>query len=282
MSRQLFVNIGNFTASTSFADAIAGNATPVVNVFDVDNIAGGSLDLTEPCEAKRIQIVQRPKPNEAPVLSGIINLSDVKETVSKAYVAPVAQVTTVTTATGTGEAVIRVVNLRDYKPHPRITASVMLDGKTKAQITDAFVKALNKQFPKFVTASKDGSDNLVLTGNIGVSFMTATELNASGFTITATATPNLGSGTAEHLKKLESESQGLGENFTNRIYLPITPPSYVDPALTYDMHKILVKTTTTPNISKGHQYLEVTIAAAAGNTGIDLPVFFGFEEPSGT
>jgi hypothetical protein len=279
MSRQLLVNHGNVNTAgdITWANAVAGNAVPIVTAFDVDAIGDDSLDLTAPFEGKRVQFVQRPAVGESPILSPIIEKSQVEKVVKKAYEAPVAQVTTVVPATGTGYAIIRIVDAsQGFKPHQRLTATVNITGKTKEQITDAFVLEINNKNPKFVTASKTGTD-ITLTGGIFTSFQTITDDSAVGWTITATTTPKAGSGSLAQVKQLESESQGLNASYMNRIYLPTAPPSYVGAGgsvTTYDLYTILVRTNTTPNISSANKYLELTIAAGAGNTGIDLEEFF--------
>ncbi|MEX0596192.1 MAG: hypothetical protein WD512_06790, partial [Candidatus Paceibacterota bacterium] len=192
---------------------------------------------------------------------------------------PVAQVTTVTPATGTGEAIVRVVRADlGYQPHERVTSSVTITGKTKAEITDAFVTLINGDNQDFVTASKDGSDNLALTGAIGTSFETSTDELASTWTIAATTTPEPGTGTSAQVANLEEIA--YGGNYINRIYLPITPPSYVVDGETYDLFTILVRTNTTPNISKSNKYLELRLAVQATASGIDLPEFFFGVVPS--
>jgi len=280
MSKQLFIN--NATAVPAAAQGTT-NPSAVdearIAAFDADDFASGTLDLTAPFEGKHVQFVQGGEGENDSIISSIINLKDVEGVYEKPYAAPSAQATTVVPATGEGTATVRVVETSaGFKPHKRVTVSVSLDGKSKAQITDAFVEQFEEHYPKFVTATNGASDNLVLTGDIGVSFETSLDDEAEDWDVSSVA-PDFGSGTAEHIANLEQVA--YGGNYPNRIYLPIKPPSYAEDS-TYDLFTIKVKTSTTSNIGgPGQEYQEIILAVQATATGIDLPVFFGFEEPSG-
>lgn len=280
MSRQLFIN-----NATAVPAAAVGTTNPSavaearIAAFDVDDFAGGTLDLTAPFEGKHLQFVQGGKGDNDSVISSIINIKDVEGVYERPYVAPTAQATTVVPETGTGTATVRIVQTNaGFKPHKRVTISIVLDGKSKAQITDAFVEQFNSNEPQFVTATNGASDNLVLTADLGVSFETALDDSAEDWASPTSVAPNFGSGTAEHVANMEEIA--YGGNFTNRIYLPIHPSSYAADS-TYDLFTIKVKTNTTSNIGgPGQEYQELTLAVQATATGIDLPVFFGFEEPA--
>ena len=285
MSRQLFINNAN---------AIPGADTNVVNpadvaearvaLFDVDDFAGGTLDPTSLTSAKRVQIVQGGANENDAIISSIINVDDVVEVVEKDYVAPVAQVTTVTAETGTGFASIVVVRA-DGSPRPqgRLTAEVKLDGKTAAAIATEFATQLNKQFPDFVTVTTNAAD-IVITANLNVegavangivAFDTALDGEASNWTKAATTAAKGGTGTGAQVRALEEVAKG--SNYLNRIYLPIAPPFYANTSSNYKLITLKVKTNTTPNIARSNMYQEITIALVTGGTvdGIDLNTFFG-------
>lgn len=272
MSKQLFIN-----NATAVPAAAAGNTNPSdiaearVAAFNADDFSSGTLDLTSAFTGDRVQFVQGGKGDNDAIISSIIEMDDVVEVVERAYVAPTAQATTITPATGTGTATIRVVKTSDgFQPQERVSINVQLDGKTDAQIVDDFVAQFNSA-QSFLTAS-NSADELVLTGDIGVAFETALDDEASDWETDVTA-PNFGSGSAEHIANLEEIA--YGGNYTNRIYLPIKPESYAADS-TYDLFTVRVKTNTTPNIGgPGQKYQEIIIAVQATATGIDLPTFFG-------
>lgn len=280
MSRQILFN--NATAVPAAAGGVNDPfeiAEARVAAFNPEDYGSGTLDLTAPYDGKYVEFAQGAAEGDTPVRTSLINVDDVVEVFSRPYVAPIAQVTTVVPETGTGEATVRVVEVSaGFKPHKRVTITVKLDGKTKAQITDDFVAQFNANSPKFITASNGASDNLVLTGNIGVSFETSTDMEAAAWTITSTAAPNFGSGTAEHAKILEEQAWGQHANYTNRINLPIPPVSYAANS-TYDLFIIRVKTNTTRNVGGlAQKHQDIYIAVQATATGIDLEEFFFGEE----
>lgn len=271
--RQLLIN--NATAVPA-ASGTVNDPTEVaearVAAFNPEDYASGSLNLSLAYTGDTVEFVQGGKAGEEPLRTSLINVKDVVAVHEKTYVAPTAQVSTITPATGTGTATVRVVKVSNgYQPHERITIDVVLDGKTATQIVDDFVAQFNAQSPNFVTAANN-TDELELTGDLGISFETSLDNEAADWAIAAVA-PNFGTGTSEMLKNMEEFA--YGGNFTNRIYLPVNPPSYVVDGETYDLFTIQVKTNTTPNISKANEFQEITIAVQATATGIDLPTFFG-------
>jgi len=282
MSRQVLFNNANAVpaASGSVNDPFEVDAARVV-AFNPEDYASGTLDLTSKYDGEYVEFVQGAQEGDTPVRTSLIKVSDVEKVIETDYTAPVAQVTTVTPATGEDDATVRVVQVNTgFKPHPRVTISIDITDKTKEQITDAFVAEFNANSPQFVTASKDGSDNLVFTGDIGVSFETSTDASASGWDITSTTTPDFGSGTYDHVKKLEEQAWGQHANYTQRINLPIPPVSYAENK-NYDLYTFLVRTNTTRNIGGlAQKYQEITVAVENASTGIDLAVFFGFEDAS--
>lgn len=277
MSKQLLVNNANAVpaaaaGTTSPADVAEGT----IAAFDADNFAGGTLDLTALATAENIVFVQGAGAEDDPIMSQVFKVSDItpERLNERAYVAPVAQVTTITPATGSGVAYVRVVRVdTGFKPFERITVETKIDDKTLPQIAQDLADKINKARPNFVTASVDTND-LVITGDIGVSFETQTDEEAEGWTIAATA-PNFGSGTYAQLKNIEEVA--YGGNYTNRIYLPVAPPSYVQNT-NYDLFTIRIPTNTTPNISSANKYKDLILAVHNVASGIDLPVFFGHEE----
>lgn len=281
MSRQLLIN--NATAVPAAAAGVTDPSEVAegrIAAFNADAFADGTLALDAPLTdvnglltVERLVFVQGAASGEEPLISPVFNVRDIKESQvsSKAYVAPVAQVSTVTAATGSGVAYVRVVKVSDgYKPHQRITVEVDLTDKTAADIATELSTKINKAKPSFVTATT-GTADLILTADIGVSFETSLDGSAEGWTLVATTAPNFGSGTAAHIAALEEEA--FGANFTNRIYLPVSPVKYAADD-TYDLFTILIPTNTTPNISNSNKYHELRLAVAATATAIDLSDFF--------
>ena len=281
MSRQILFN--NATAVPAASGSVNNPfevAEARIAAFNPEDYASGTLDLTAAYDGEFVEFVQGGKSGHPPVRTSLIKVSDVEYVKEAAYAAPVAQVTTIVPATGTGIATVRAVQVnRGFKPFPKFSTDVTITGKTKAQITDAFVALINARSPKFLTASKGGSDNLVLTADLGVSFETGLDGLATAWGISATA-PNFGSGTAEQVKAFEEQAWGQHANYTQRIYLPVPPQSYAASA-NYDLHVIRVRTTTTRNIGGlAQKYQDIYFAIQTSATGIDLPVFFGFEDAS--
>lgn len=277
MSKQLLVNNAN-----AVPGAAAGVTSPAdvpdgrIAAFDPDNFAGGTLDLTlnQP-DLEKIVFVQG---GDSPIISPVFKLEDIKPTQinEQEYVAPVAQVTTVTPEAGTGFAYVRVVQVSEgYRPHERITVEVKLDNKTPAEIATELANKINNARPNFVSAAENAG-TLVITGELETSFETQTDEEAEGWAIAATTTPNFGTGTSAHVKAIEELA--YGGNYTNRIYLPVTPDSYVVDGETYDLFTIRVPTNTTPNISSANKYLDIILAVQATATGINLPAVFNHED----
>ena len=279
MSKQILIN--NATA----VPAASGSVNTPFEVaearivgFNPEDYASGSLDLSAAYTEDYVEFVQGAKSGEVPVRTSLIKVSDVEFVKEVAYVAPVAQVTTIVPATGTGVATVRAIQVdRGFKPFPKVSADVTITGKTKAQITDAFVALINAKSPKFLTASKGGSDNLVLTADLGVSFESALDGLASTWGISATA-PNFGSGTPAHVKAIEEQAWAQHANYTQRVSFPVPPQSYAATA-NYDLYVIRVRTNTTRNIGGlAQKYQDIYFAIQTSATGIDLPFFFGFED----
>ena len=270
-----------FNNATAFAAADGADLSPTmvpdgrVAAFNADNYAAGTLSLTAPLAdtgVKRVQFVQGVPAGKSPVMSSVIEVKDVEKVFTKAYVAPVAQVTTVTTGVAAGTVIVRVIRTdAGFKPHERVTVEVNGTGLTDAQLTDALVAKLNAARPRFYTASNAG-DNLAITADIHVSFQTALDGLASDWAITASTTPTFGSGTPAQVAEIEKYAYGA--NFQNRIYLPVNPDSYAA-NLNYALHQIFYKTNTTANISNSNEFHQLILAGQHASTGIDLAVMFG-------
>lgn len=274
MSRQILFNEGNVPNGTTWANAVVGNAVPLVNCFNVDNI-GTSLNLANaiPAGVQRIQFTQRPKVGETPVLSQVINVKDVHSVKKTDYAAPVAQVTTVTPVVGTGNVRLKITKVSTgFRPDESFSVVVDITGLADATaIGNAFRSAINAHKKNdFIVAS--GTTTLILTASLGVSFSTAIE--GAVWAIAATTSPNFGSGTFAQVSNVEKESIARG-GFYYQTYLPVQPPTYANDTKTYDLYVLQIKTTTTPNISVGHEYYDLYIAVEAGGTGINLNTFFG-------
>jgi hypothetical protein len=273
MRQILFNNSTTVPGATAFGSLAAGR----VYAFDANNM-GTSLPLDEATNAKEVIFVQGGV-NGKHIFSAPIKVADVKSVKGTTYSAPTAQATTLTpnftSTVPAGEGTIRVVRVdAGFKPHERVTATVKFTGKTRQQIVDAFVALINKQYPRFVTASRGSSadsSTLILTGDLRVSFETSKEDLAAGFTLSVVA-PSFGTGTAADVAEMEEIAWGA--NVLNRIYLAVFPERYAQNA-NYDLHQFEFKTSTTPNISKANEYGEITIAVTTTGAPLNLPKFFG-------
>lgn len=278
MSKTLFIN--NATAVPAASTSITSPADVAearIAAFNADDFSTGTLDLNAPIPegVKRVVFVQG---GEQPIISSIVNVEDVKEVSKRAYVAPTPQVTTVTVEEGERVAELKIVKVSDgYEPNQTMYADVIIDGKTADEIAAEFAAKLNAISPSFATVTASTAD-IVITGDTGVSFETALDGEAAGWTISATA-PNFGSGTSEQIKNIEEVA--WGGNYPNRIYFPLPPKSYVENS-NYDVNTVLVRTNTTANISKSNKYQELIFAVQTAQSGIDLEkFFFGKEEAGG-
>lgn len=278
MSKILLVNNNAAVFGVTNPVTTDPSAVPSARVaaFNADNFGAGTLNLAIASTAEKVVFVQG---GETPIFSPVFNVADIKASqVNEAvYAAPVNQVTTVTvdvSTENTGTAVLRVVRAdAGFMPHERVTVETDVEGKTATQVATALAAAINNDPQTFVSAAGSGA-NIVLTGTSGnISFETSLDEFTSDWTIAATTAPNIGNGTSDHVSAIEQLA--YGGNYTNRIYLPVTPPSYVVAGSTYDLHTVRIPTNTTPNISSANAYVQLIIATTAGATGIDLPTFFG-------
>lgn len=292
MSRQILFNNSTTVAAgddtlTNPADVPEGE----VALFDADDFGRGTFDLDGANDGdaghgiENGVFVQGGKDDNETIFSPVFAFDEIKQKQvdEQDYIAPTEQETTITAETGEGFATLRFIRADGSpKPHERITVEVELDDKTAEEIAEEFVDLINASEPDFVTAEQD-TDDIVVTANTDskraydseglVAFQTATDGEASGWTVEVTQDPNFGSGTPLHVANLEEIS--YGGNYPNRIYLPVTPPSYAEDE-NYDLYTILIPTNTTPNISKANKYHQLVIAVHEGGTGIDLDeLFFG-------
>jgi len=279
MSRQILFNNANAVPAGGGVDSVALEDIAEARVygFDADNFGDESLNLdaAAPAGVKRVVFAQGVRTGESTIFTSQINIEDVEDVTRTNYVAPVPQVTTVTAEEAEGFATVKVIEASaGFKPHRRVTATIKATGLTAAQIATALAEQLNAQSPRFFTATTSTAD-LIITGDAGVSFETALDDEAQDWTVVATTTPNFGTGTYDHVKILEETAWGQQGNFLNRTYLPVSPPSYAVPGGAYDLITVRVRTNTTPNISIGNQFQEITFAVLATGTGIDLATFFG-------
>lgn len=284
MSKQLLVNndstflngiVDTDAAGTGGEDIFSPTDVPEARVvaFNADYFSAGILNLEEPVPegVENVIFVQGAAEGEDPIMSHVFKASDIEDLNERAYEAPVAQVTTVVPETGTGFAYVRVVRVdAGFKPHERITVESKLDDKSLAEIAEDLANKINKARPNFVEASVDGN-NLVITGDLETSFETQTDEEAEGWDVTSTA-PNFGTGTYTQVKNIEEIA--YGGTYTNRIYLPVVPPSYVE-NLNYDLLTVRVPTNTTANISSANKFKDLIIAGENAVTDIDLATFFG-------
>ena len=279
MSRQILFNNATAVPAGGGSDSVALEDIAEARIygFDADNFDDESLDLDSaaPAGVKRVVFAQGARTGESTIFTSQINVEDVEDVTRTNYVAPVAQVTTVTAEAEEGFATVKVIEASaGFKPHRRVTATIKATGLNAAQTATALAEQLNAQSPRFFTATTSTAD-LIITGDAGVSFETALDDEAKDWTVAATTTPNFGTGTYDHVKTLEETAWGQQGNFLNRTYLPVPPPSYAVPGETYDLITVRVRTNTTPNISVGNQFQEITFAVEATGTGIDLAEFFG-------
>lgn len=285
MSRTLLINNANAVpvAAGGVTDP-SQVATARIAGFDTNDYASGTLDLASAHTGGPVQFVQGGLTDNDTILTSAIDPKDVVSVKEVDYVAPVAQVTTITCETGTGFATVGVVRA-DGSPRPNEhnSAEIKIDGLTATQIASKFVTLLNSKSPNIIVATSSG-DDLILTANLAykgfnntpvLSFATKTDGSAEDWDVVATTTPVQGTGTAKQVADMEEIAYGA--NYTNRSYLPVAPPSYVDATKTYKLITIEVKTNTTPNIAKGNQFQEITFALLSGESDdkIDLAAFFG-------
>lgn len=281
MSRQLFINNANAVPAAAGGTTDPTEVTTArVAAFNADDWASGTVAFDEAFTGDKVVFVQGGASGEDAIISSIINMDDVEAVYEKEYVAPTAQVTALTAveAPSDGTVAVRITRVdQGFRPEPSFSAEVQVkEGDTAANIATALAEAINNANQDFVTATTSTAD-IIITGNLEASFFTATQELAAEYEIDVTE-PNFGTGTSDHVKNLEEIA--WGGNYQNRIYLPIEPPRYTVDGETYDLFTILVRTNTTENIAKSNKYQEITIAVQSSATGIDLPVFFGFEETS--
>lgn len=260
-----------------------------VAIFNAD-FTNGNLNLTEAAAGEQFYIVQGVGDGEQPLMSPLINKAKVKRVVKTEYRAPAKQVTDIeVTSNEEGDTYIKFVRVDKEKPHKRYTFQVTAaDGDTVEDIVDKAVDAINANKAAFVEAEKEGTDTIRVTSKyFDLSFRTAIEGEGEDWEVTAETTPDRGTGTYEHVKDMEFRAGGTYSDYY-RIWFPMDVPRYADPNLTYDLYSIELETTTTPNIAKANNPIQIQIAVDAGvqqdtngdgngDTDIDLETFFGLD-----
>lgn len=285
MSKQILFN--NATDVPDGDDTLTNPADvpeATIALFDADDFSRGTFDLDISNNGEfghgieKGVFVQGGETEDEAIFSPVFNFDEIKQAQinEEDFVDYTNQVTEVTAETGEGFATVRVVQVNTgFKPHKRITAEVELDDKTATEIAEELVGLINGADEDFVTASNT-AEVLELTGDDEVSFETSTDGEASGWDVTLDTTPNFGNGTPSHVANLEEIA--YGGNFTNRIYLPVNPPSYAEDE-NYDLFTILIPTNTTANIAKSNKYHQLILAVHNPATGIDLDeLFFGDQD----
>jgi len=289
MERQVFVHynptVKTGTTALNPFDAVADiGKVPFIGLSGA-NIPITATKITEPFYVT--QITYDPSnPTEEVRKSKLINIADITSAKLVAYKAAIKQVTTLGVFPTTGIVNLKLVRLdKNHTPYDSITYSVDTGASNDLTI-DNLIAAINANPRSFVVAS--GTTTLVLTAKEdGTSFFTALPTDKDGLeistiTITATTTPEEGSGTFAHIKALQEEAAGLG--FLNRTYFPQTPTLYgltpvtVEdvPSVGYDLLYINVKNNNSENVVSGNKVSTIIIAFVTANdtdkSALTIPV----------
>ena len=275
--RQILVSNGIAPGVAPYAGA--DNIVPAGALDIVRRTADGfaSLLATDTIgSADEIRFVQG-TPEGVNLFSPWIPARDITGWSGVTHVAQVAQITTSTIA---GPAVsdanitVKIVDLNggqaQFKRKSWVVA--ILAGDTAIQITDKIKAAIALDQADFATESLvAGTATLIFTGNVFnianstdlTSFRTAFEGfdGDNGITVGVAATgvgPILGSGDGNVLFDYEKTLKS-DRGFYNRIFLPNTPPSYVDVALDYDLYNLNYSNGTPGQINGVDNLRAVTI-----------------------
>ncbi len=192
-----------------------------------------------------------------------------------------AQVPQITTSTVLGPAVadaninVKIVNLNGGQAQfKRKNWTVpILAGDTAIQVCDKIKVAIAADPADFATESNvTGTATLIFTGNVFnianstelTSFRTAFEGfdGSNGLTVSVAATgtgPILGAGDGNVLFDYEKTLKG-DRSYYNRIFLPNTPPSYVNVATEYDVYTLAFKNPAEGQIRGVDNLREISIA----------------------
>lgn len=249
----------NVSDLTSFTDQTvqvinAGPTEPTNGAAEGETIntsadVGNSLDVTD---YDNIRLAFRDSTVEASLdQSPLIPTSDLEVSLLS-YAAPQQQVSEVqlpTTATVDETWRVKVTNEESgNQPFPRRSFEVTAEASDSTEnVVDKFVStinnapdsAINDFNPVTVTASKSGTDTLVLTADgIGDIFDVATD----GFeevSLSVTTNPTDGVGTYEQVSKYEEDDRGTSGRYvqnTNLLGSLPEPPAYADPNGQYTLH----------------------------------------------
>lgn len=279
MKHILFNNATTIETGGTAYDSVADGK---IALFNADNI-GTSLDTDAAASSvSNFIIVQAGPSNELVFRTPILARENIERVKTTTYVAPDPQVTTLgsfpSPVTGT-EYSVKVVDVTNgYEPYPVQTATVVATSaiNTVAKLIVALRDAFNNNSRSLVTATSTAT-TLVLTGAIpslqtqeGIyvggsstaqSFSTSLSEELAGVTLTPTAAPVFGTGSYNHVRYLEENSQA-GQGFLYRMtpFQAEKPVFYSDLDITYDLVSILYRTNTTPNIAKSNKYVEYILA----------------------
>jgi len=285
---------------SSFDEATGTPNDPRIRIFNADTITALSFDVSATPDvcSDRFVIVQ--SSNQGIVTSPILEKKNVEKVNLLFNVPAVRQATTISlssiSVSAGEEYTVKVVDVTNgYEPYPVQTVSYTAKtGDAAADVAEGLRVAFTNH-PRSLVDVSGATTNVILTGAfpslqtqegisitsspLAQSFSTSLSESLAGATFTAVA-PKFGSGTYNHVRYLEETSQG-GQGFLYRAtpFRAEKPVFYSDPALTYDLFKILYRTNTTPNIAKSNTYVEYILAIQSGATVVDLEylrdTFFG-------
>jgi len=295
MKHILFNNAAGIGGSSRSYTTVDPN---LIYLFDISTKT--SLNTTVEADGvDNFMIVQTDENSNIVFQTPILARENIERVKTTDYVAPDPQVTTLgafpNPVTGT-EYSVKVVDVTNgYEPYPVQTATVVATSAidTAAKLIIALRDAFNNNSRSLVTATST-STTLVLTGAIpslqtqeGIyvggsstaqSFSTSLSEELAGVTLTPTAAPVFGTGSYNHVRYLEENSQA-GQGFLYRAtpFQAEKPVFYSDPTLTYDLVSILYRTNTTPNIAKSNKYVEYILAYnTAAGLAANWQTVFGF------
>lgn len=168
----------NNTSTVDTGDASVTDFTDVVDqqiaAFDVDDIQGGTLDLTSETSADRVILVQGD--DEDPIATMAFDVSDVKRVVTKAYQAYTNQVTNIgfpgsgsnDLSYSEGDEFVKLTRLeKGFEQFPRTTADITIDSADESyDVAHKIAKDFNgkegaKSFVRAEVLVNDTSSQLV-------------------------------------------------------------------------------------------------------------------------
>ena len=246
--------IGKDVASAYANGLEANGAISIQKLHAITGVANVLADTDTIATADKIRFVQGTADKN--IVTPWIKGADVVKITGKAYVAPAAQVTTITfttAATAAGDMTLKFTDVSSgYEPYTRKSYTIAVTaGMVQNDIAAAFRAAIAADLPTFISGESGATNTVVMTGNLKsatvdkiVSFSTADDIDGSNGTtaaIVATTSPFGGNGTEFQVADLEKANQGQGAGYYNRVHLPIAPDSYTAAAETYDTYAITYK-----------------------------------------